>query len=100
MTEAAVHAERTVRRVGPIFRASEISGDLVEAIQIDNEGRDVEILDEGGYIRVRVLGECTLTKQTVESVLGRMFRMPGELEVYLSSFTGRIQTGTDAVRWY
>lgn len=100
MGDAAVSGAHGARKVGPIFRASEISAELVEAIQIDNEGRDVQVFDEGGYIRVRVLGECTLTKHTVEAVLGRSFRMPGELEGQLSSFTGRIQTGTDEVRWY
>lgn len=91
--------ERPVIKVGPVFRGSEISNALVEAIEIDNEGRNVEIQDRGGYIRVLVDEYCVLTKKTVEEVLGREFKMPGEVEVQLASFTGRINPGSQRVEF-
>ncbi|CAB3393607.1 MmoB/DmpM family protein [Kyrpidia spormannii] len=86
-------------KVGPVLRASEITEAIVEAIKIDNPDRQVDIQDQGGYVRVMVEGRCVVTKKTIEHVLGREFRMPGELEVYLSSFAGRIRTGSEQVVW-
>ena len=40
-----------------------------------------------------------LTRDTIEEVLGRPFSM-NDLEVDLASFAGRIDTGSDRVRFY
>lgn len=88
------------RYVGPILRASEITGGLVEAIKQDNPQSEVKVIDQGGYVRVMVPNRCLVRRSTIESVLGRSFRMPGELEIYLSSFAGKIQTGSEDVVWY
>ena len=91
---------RSIRYVGPILRASEITGALIEAIQQDNPDKEVKVVDQGGYVRVMVPNRCVIHRTTIESVLGRSFRMPGELEIYLSSFSGKIQTGSEDVVWY
>ncbi|AEJ38836.1 monooxygenase component MmoB/DmpM [Sulfobacillus acidophilus TPY] len=89
-----------VRQVGPILRASEITSGIVEAIQLDNQGKTVTVIDQGGYVRVMVPEHCVVRRETLEQVLGRSFRMPGELEIYLSSFAGKIRTGSEAVEWF
>jgi toluene monooxygenase system protein D len=96
----ATHAVEGERMVGPVLRTGEVTDALIEAIKLDNPDRPVEVIDRGGYIRVAVPGRCIIRRQTVEAVLGREFRMPGELEVNLSSFAGQIQTGSDEVVWY
>jgi len=88
------------RQVGPILRASEITSGIIQAIQLDNPDKSVTVIDQGGYVRVMVPGHCVVRRTTLESVLGRSFRMPGELEIYLSSFAGKIRTGSDQVEWF
>ncbi|WP_286885885.1 MmoB/DmpM family protein [Aneurinibacillus sp. UBA3580] len=98
MSNDVNHVEKTMK-VGPVLRANEMAEAIIEAIQLDNSDRNIEIIDRGGYIRVQADDYCIITKKTMEEVLGREFRMPGELEVNLSSFIGRINPGTDAVEF-
>ncbi|MBB6444149.1 MmoB/DmpM family protein [Bacillus benzoevorans] len=87
-------------KVGPVLRGNEMADVIIQAIEIDNAERKIEIKDRGGYVRVMVENYCVITKQTVEEVLGREFRMPGEFEVNLASFTGKINNGTDKIEFF
>ncbi|VFA96916.1 MmoB/DmpM family protein [Nocardia cyriacigeorgica] len=86
--------------VGPVVQSGEIADAVAEAARIDNEGKRVDIRNRGSYVRVEVDGgECILHRATIEEQLGRPFQMH-ELEVSMPSFVGRIETGTERVRFY
>ncbi|WP_036499029.1 MmoB/DmpM family protein [Nocardia aobensis] len=86
--------------VGPVVQAGEIAEAVAEAARIDNDGKRVDVRNRGSYVRIEVDGgECVLHRTTIEEQLGRPFQMR-ELEVSMPSFVGRIETGTETVRFY
>ncbi|NMO04113.1 monooxygenase [Gordonia sp. TBRC 11910] len=86
--------------VGPVVQAGELADAVAAAAVIDNEGSRVDIRNRGSYVRVEVDGgECILRRSTIEEELGRPFRMR-DLEVSMPSFVGRIETGTEQIRFY
>lgn len=88
------------RPVGPVLQSGEIARAVAQAAEIDNPGKQVQVRDRGSYVRIEVEGgECILRRSTIESELGRPFRL-SELEVNMPSFVGRIDTGTEIVRFY
>jgi toluene monooxygenase system protein D len=86
-------------RVGPVMRSGEVADAVVEAVEIDNPGKVIEVEDMHAYLRISTDSEMILRRETVEDCLGRAFRMQ-ELEVNLSSFAGKIETGTEQFRFY
>lgn len=87
------------QKVGPVFRGNEMAEVFIEAMEMDNPDKKIEVIDRGGYVRVMAEDYCVITKKTIEEVLGREFRMPGELEVNLSSFAGKINPCSDKVEF-
>lgn len=88
------------RPVGPILQSGDVAEAVADAAKVDNPDSHVEVRDHGAYVRVEVDGgECVLRRATIEEELGRPFKM-SELEIIMSSFTGRIDTGNDAIRFY
>ncbi len=96
MSEKIKPADR-LNMVGPVLTSSTITDAIVEAIQEDNENVLVE--DYGSYRRVLVPNRCVVTKQTIERIVGRPFRFPGELEIVLSTFKGRISLSDVEASW-
>ncbi len=86
-------------RVGPVMRAGEVAEAVKEAAHIDNPTRDILIEDMNAYVRIFADDELIITRATMEECLGRRFVMQ-ELEVNLSSFAGRIETGSQQFRFY
>lgn len=86
-------------RVGPVMRQGELARAVVEAAEIDNPSRTISVEDKVAYLRISTDDELVLKRETIEEMLGRPFSM-NELEVDLSSFAGRIETGSDQVRFY
>jgi toluene monooxygenase system protein D len=86
-------------KVGPIIRGGELADAAIEAAEIDNEGRELTVEDNKAYVRLQTEGEFILKRATLEEMLGRPFEMR-ELEINLSSFAGRIDMGTEQVRFY
>ncbi len=86
-------------RVGPVMRAGEIAEAVKEAVVLDNPGKPITIEDMNAYVRISADNELIITRSTMEECLGRGFRMQ-ELEINLSSFAGRIETGTQQFRFY
>jgi hypothetical protein len=84
--------------VGPIIGLGEIADAAMEAVYLDNPGREVLIEHNAGYVRVQVRGECCLTIETMSEVLGREFRL-GDLECYMPGFSGFIRTSDEAIRF-
>jgi toluene monooxygenase system protein D len=89
----------THNKVGPVLRAGEIADAAIEAVYEDNPEKEVHVEDRTAYVRVELDGECIIRRKTMEEILGRPFQMR-ELETVLGSFAGRIETTTEAVRFY
>ena len=85
--------------VGPVLRVGEVADAVVEALQEDNPGKEFRVEDRVAYVRAETEGERVVRAATVAQVLGRPFRI-AELEVNLSSFSGRIETTDDTMRFY
>ncbi len=85
--------------VGPVLRAGEVADAVVEALEEDNPGKVFVIEDRVAYIRAETEGECVVRAETVARLLGRPFRI-AELELNLSSFSGRIETTDNTMRFY
>ena len=90
-----------VKRVGPIIRGvdGELCDAVINAIEDDNPGADVEVDDQGGYVKITTPQRCRLTRASLERELGRTFHLP-ELEINLAGFAGRIIVGDDEIVWH
>jgi toluene monooxygenase system protein D len=86
-------------RVGPVMRAGEVADAVKEAVVLDNPDKQIKVEDMNAYIRIFTDNELVITRATMEECLGRPFLMQ-ELEINLSSFAGRIETGSQQFRFY
>ena len=87
-----------VRQVGVDLQDSEESRALVEAIEEDNPGTEIEVIDRGAYVRIQAVQRLKVTRASIEKYLGRAFEMR-QLEPMMSAFAGRIDTTSDAILW-
>src|SRR5438552_17199706 len=92
------HGDGSGSLVGPVLRACDFATAVYEAIQIDNPDSDVQLSDRGSYLRIHTQGRCVLTRETLSAVLGQPTEL-SEIQPYLTSFSGRITTASDAVIW-
>ena len=83
--------------VGPVLEAGEVADAIVAAIREANPGASVQ--DRGSYVRVSVSERCVLERGAVERILGRPFRLPGDLEQLMPAFSGKISFSEDLVVW-
>jgi len=83
--------------VGPVLTYGVTAEAIVEAIRMEND--EVEVEDQGSYLRVLVPGRCSVTKEAIEATLGRPFRFPGELEVLMPAFKGKITLNETDALW-
>ena len=81
------------------MRAGELAMAVAEAAKEDNPGRVIRVDDKRAYLRIDTDDELILRRETIEAALGRPFKMI-DLEVDLSSFSGRIETLPEQVRFY
>lgn len=86
-------------RVGPVIRVCDITKAVIEAAQEDNPDKKIVVDDQMAYVRIYTDGELILRRETLEEALGRPFQM-AELELNLATFSGRIETSQDQVRFY
>jgi toluene monooxygenase system protein D len=86
-------------RVGPVLRQGALARAVGEAAEVDNPDRVITIDDKVAYVRISTDGEMILRRATIEEMLGKPFQMR-ELEVELSSFSGRIDNGDEQIRFY
>lgn len=86
-------------RVGPVIRACDIAQAVIEAAREDNPDREITVDDQLAYVRIYTDGEMIITRSTLQEALGRPFQM-AELELNLATFSGRIQTTQEQVRFY
>lgn len=84
--------------VGPILRMCDEVELIAAAIEDDNPGREIEVIDRGAYVRIHASGHLRVTAGSLKRHLGETFEIRS-LEAIMSSFSGRIHTTTDAVEW-
>jgi toluene monooxygenase system protein D len=90
-----------VKMVGPVVRGldAQLAEAVITAIENDNPDLEVEVDDQGGYIRIGTPGRCVLTRASLEDALGRSFQLH-QLEPSLAGFAGRMKSTDDEVVWY
>ena len=84
--------------VGPVLRMGDDVEDVVAAIEEDNPGREIEVIDRGAYVRVQASDHLVVTADTLKRHLGDDFEI-NALQGMLASFAGRISTWSDRVEW-
>jgi hypothetical protein len=84
--------------VGPVLRSGELADAVIQAIRVDNPGSAIDLVDRGAYIRVQTPGRCRLTRESFEEALGRPAEL-NEIEPWLTSFAGRLNTSSDEITW-
>ena len=84
--------------VGPVLRMSEDVEAIIAAIEEDNPGTVIEVIDRGAYVRIQAQQHMKVTRASIERHIGRTFEMR-QLEPMLSAFAGRIETTSDAISW-
>jgi MmoB/DmpM family len=87
----------TALEVGPVLLPSELGLAVLSAIQASNQG--VQVRDRGAYLRVVSASPCLVTRQAIESALGRPVRLPGDLEQCMPSFKGRLRVDAEHAVW-
>jgi toluene monooxygenase system protein D len=84
--------------VGPVLQATPFAEAVLAAIREEND--DVLVRHEGAYLRVLVPGVCRLSRSAVQAETGQDVQFPGDLEVIMSSFTGRMRLTDQAAVWW
>jgi nitrite reductase/ring-hydroxylating ferredoxin subunit len=85
--------------VGPIIRAGDFAAVVAQAIEDDNPGQDVQVIDRGDYVRIHTVQQCRLTRRTLERHLGHPYALR-LLEIEMPSFAGRLRTREDEFVWF
>jgi toluene monooxygenase system protein D len=77
-------------------------GDEVErvlaAIEDDNPGREITIVDRGAYIRVVSEDQMTVTQETLRRYLGPDYEIRS-FGAIMSAFTGKVVTTSESITW-
>lgn len=84
--------------VGPVLRHGDEVDQIIAALEDDNPDTEIEVIDRGAYIRVQAEDRLELTEATLQEYLGSDYRIRS-LEVTMSSFAGRVRTGSDHIVW-
>jgi toluene monooxygenase system protein D len=56
--------------VGPVLRMGDEVEQIIAAIEDDNPGTDIEVIDRGAYVRVQGEDQITVTQETLRQYLG------------------------------
>jgi hypothetical protein len=99
MTEDSANGGGLGNFVGPVLRVGDLADAVVCAIEEDNPGKQVRIVDRGDYVRIHTEQRCRLTKQTLERLLGYAYDLR-LLEIDMPSFSGRLRTRGDEYVWF
>ena len=84
--------------VGPVLRMCDGVEGVIRAIEEDNPGVPLEVIDRGAYVRVQASGFLRVKRASIERNIGYAFEMR-QLESMLSAFAGRISFTTDEMSW-
>lgn len=85
--------------VGPVLR---MAGDdielIVRAIEDDNPGHLIEVIDKGAYVRIQISSFMRLSSESLRRHLGPGFELR-QVESIMAGFAGRIKTTSDEITW-
>jgi len=84
--------------VGPVLRMGDEVEQIIAAIEEDNPGTEIEVIDRGAYVRVQGENQITVTQQTLRRYLGADYEIRS-FERVMSAFTGRTITTSDTITW-
>ncbi len=84
--------------VGPVLRMGDEVELIIAAIEDDNPGADIEVIDRGAYVRVQGENEITVTEQTLRRYLGADYEIRS-FGTIMSAFSGEVVTTSDAITW-
>jgi toluene monooxygenase system protein D len=84
--------------VGPVLRMGDEVEQIIAAIEDDNPGADIEVIDRGAYVRVQGEDEITVTQETLRRYLGADYEIRS-FERVMSAFSGKVFTSSDAITW-
>jgi toluene monooxygenase system protein D len=98
-TDDDTYGEGLANFVGPVLRVGDLADVVVRAIEEDNPGKPVRIVDRGDYVRIHTEQKCRLTRHTMERLLGHTYDLR-LLEIDMPSFSGRLKTRADEYVWY
>ena len=84
--------------VGPVLRMSEGVEAIIAAIEEDNPGTPIEVIDRGAYVRIQAQQRMKVTRASIERHIGHPFEMR-QLEPMMPAFAGRIETTSEAILW-
>ena len=84
--------------VGPVLRMGDEVELIIAAIEEDNPGAEIEVIDRGAYVRVQGEDQITLTEQTLRRYLGADYEIRS-LGAIMSAFSGRAITTSDSITW-
>jgi toluene monooxygenase system ferredoxin subunit len=90
-------SQLTGRPVGPVLEANEIGRAIAAAILMSNPAAAVE--DRGAYLRVSVPERCLVTREAIETQLGKHFELPRDLELVMPAFQGLLRMSEAGVEW-
>jgi hypothetical protein len=83
--------------VGPVLQAGATANAVVAAIRQENPA--AEIIDRGSYLRVLAPHCCSVSRSEIETHLGGVFILPGDLEKIMPSFKGSFRVSEDGASW-
>jgi len=84
--------------VGPVLRMGDEVEPIIAAIEDDNPGAEIEVIDRGAYVRVQGEDQLTLTQETLRRYLGADFEIRSFGGI-MSAFSGQVITTSDAITW-
>jgi toluene monooxygenase system protein D len=82
--------------VGPVLRMGDEVELIIAAIEDDNPGTDIEVIDRG--VRVQGEDQITVTEETLRRYLGADYEIRSFGGI-MSAFSGRVITTSDAITW-
>jgi toluene monooxygenase system protein D len=84
--------------VGPVLRMGEEVEQVLAAIEDDNPGAEITVVDRGAYVRIEGQGRITVTQETLRRYLGADYDIRS-LGAIMSAFRGRVITTSDSITW-
>jgi toluene monooxygenase system protein D len=84
--------------VGPVLRLGDEVDQVIAAIEDDNPGTDIEVIDRGAYVRVQGEDQITVTQDTLRRYLGADYEIRS-FGAIMSAFSGRVITTSDTITW-
>ena len=84
--------------VGPVLRMGDEVEQVIAAIEDDNPGTDIEVIDRGAYVRVQGEDQIKVTQQTLRRYLGADYEIRSFGGI-MSAFSGRAVTTSDSITW-